>query len=159
MVLQESTLLALLDGQQSSWNKQTNKKMRVVRIAIGQISSKLQFMVALGHMPSSVFNTARAFNFWKKTFSDFSRFFPFSLTWDPMGAKFSKPHPSLKSLLNFSKLFLNFLLNSPHYKVLFCIFDILSFGFLKIIFPEISHSPLHHIGKPKGAVLSKRSHH
>ena len=70
----------------------------------------------------------------KKTFSNFfCEFFNFSLTLYPMKAKIPKRYSSLKSFLNRFKLFLDFLLSSPH-KVLFGIFEILGFWFLTIFF-------------------------
>ncbi len=47
----------------------------------------------------------------------------------PMGAKTSKRYSFLKSLSNFFKLFVNFLLHGSHKKKLFWVFEILSLPF------------------------------
>ncbi len=55
----------------------------------------------------SVVLTKVWFEFLKLWVFDFSRFY-FAITWDPMAAKTSKRYSSHKSLLDFSKVFLNF---------------------------------------------------
>ncbi len=65
-------------------------------------------------------------------FQNFQDFFSFSLTWDLMGAKTSKRYCFFKSRLNPFKLFLNFLLGSPHTSTLldFCNFEFSSSAWL-----------------------------
>ncbi len=73
----------------------------------------------------------RFLNFWNKTknaFSNSSGFFSFSLTWGPIGAKTSKPYSSPKSLWIFSNFFWIFC-SVVFTKVLFWVFEILSFWF------------------------------
>ncbi len=60
----------------------------------------------------------------------FCEYFSFSLTWDPMGAKTSKRYPSLKSLWIISNIFWIFF-SVVLTKVLFWIFEILSFWFFR----------------------------
>ena len=63
-------------------------------------------------------------------------FFSFSLTWDPMVVKISKPYSSYKKQPKVFKLIvLNFPPNGPH-KTMFGIWEILSFRFLMGFFFE-----------------------
>ena len=81
-------------------------------------------------------------------------FFLFSLTWDPIGAKPSKRYSSIKSRLNRFKLFLNLLLSGPELtKVLFWIFEILSFRFLT----NFWIAPLYPVGKRETSIIWKTS--
>ncbi len=63
----------------------------------------------------------------KTRFPRFPSFFSFSLTWYPTGAKPSKRYSSPKSLLNFFKLLLNFLLIGSHKST---ILNFLNFEFM-----------------------------
>ena len=85
------------------------------------------FQILVLAIPESCVQTFLEFK--KKIFWIFYKYCAFSLTWDPMGAKRSKRYSSLKSLLNLFKLFLNFLLISPH-KSTVLIFETVSFWFL-----------------------------
>ena len=75
--------------------------------------------------------------FWNFENYNFNEFYSFMLTWDPMGAKFSKQITQIlqiacyKSQANVLKLVLNFPPNGPH-KTSFGIFEIYSFWFLTI---------------------------
>ncbi len=76
----------------------------------------------------------------------------FSLTWDPMGAKIwnaSYPSNHFWILSNFVWIFFSVILT----KVLFWIFEILSFWFLT----NFLISPLYPMGKPKTSIIWKTS--
>ncbi len=68
-------------------------------------------------------------DFWNFENWNFNKFYSFSLTWDPMGAKISKRYSSYKSQPKVFKLFLKFLPNGPH-KSMFGIFEILKIEIL-----------------------------
>ena len=71
---------------------------------------------------------------------------PFSLTWDPIGVKILKCYsPPLKSLLSLSKLFLNFLLSSPHKSTLLYFWTFWVSDFWHFFL----NSPLYPMGKQK----------
>ncbi len=69
------------------------------------------------------------FGFLKFWVFDFSPFFSFSLTWDPMGGKTSRRYSSLKWLLNPFKLFSGFSSHWSSQKYCFWIFEVLSLWF------------------------------
>ncbi len=82
----------------------------------------------------------------------FYEYFSFSVTWDPMEAKISKRYSSLKSLLNHFKIFWTFF-SVVLTKVLFWIFEILSFRFLTNF--EFHHCSIW--GNQKPPLSGKRS--
>ena len=65
----------------------------------------------------------------------------FSLTWETKGAKTSKRYSSLKSVVNPFKLFFDFSSQWSSQKVLFWIFEILSFRFLTNFFFKFTIVP------------------
>ena len=66
--------------------------------------------------------------------------YSFSLTWDPIGVKISKPYSSYKSQPKVFERVLNFAPNGPH-KTTFRIFEILNFRFLTFFFRKFQ---IHH---------------
>ena len=87
--------------QQSSWNRNSS----IVRPSVCGIYYlwtycvdffQILVLASLGHMPGRFWSFEKKNDFWI-----FYKYFLFSLTWDHMGAKTSKRHSSLKSLLNF----------------------------------------------------------
>ena len=107
--------------------------MVVYPLSVSQLSRNL-FIYTVGFFQISVFACPAPyaqmfFEFLNKNvlnvFQFFMIFFPFLLTWDPMGGKVFKRYSSLKSLLHFTKL-LNFLLIGPHKST---ILDFLNFEF------------------------------
>ncbi len=115
--------------QQSSWNRNSS----VVRLSVCGIDYLWSycmdfFQILVVASPGPYAQTFFSF-LKKKKFWIFYKYFSFSLTWDPMGAKISKRYSSYKSQPKVFKLFLNFLPNGPH-KRMFGIFEILKIEIL-----------------------------
>ena len=101
----------------------------------------------------SVVLTKLRFEFLKFWVLFCQEFFSFSLTWGPTGAKISKRHSSLKSLLDLFNLFLNFLVSGPHKST---ILDFWNFEFpiFNDFFLNFTIVPY---GKPKASIIWKMS--
>ena len=90
----------------------TSKRYSSLKSLLNPFKLDLKFLLCGPHKTTVL-------DFWNFEVLIFQDFVSFSLTWDPRGAKTSKRHYSLKSLLNLFNLFLNFLLSCPHKSVFF----------------------------------------
>ncbi len=97
----------------------TSKRYSSLKSLLNPFKLFLKFLLSGPHKSTLL-------GFWNFEFLIFQEFCSFSLTWDPMGAKTSKPYSSLKSVLNPFKRFLKFLLSGPHKRT---VLDVWNFKF------------------------------
>ncbi len=121
----------------------TSKRYSSLKSLLNPFKLLLKFLLSGPHKSTVL-------DFWNLGFLIFQEFCSFSLTYDPMGAKtLLLPQITLESFQTFSWILFSVVLT----KVLFWIFEILSFRFLT----NFWISPLHPMGKPKTSIIWKTS--